>query len=237
MSQPTSPTSSLTNVDSEISVDGRSSTDDIHSPYYYRQRHNANWKLLVAAGMAACACFSLSAFALADTFIRTNTAAAIQPVPARRSLGACGKNAAEARARGCHFDIMVASWVRPECWDRQLHHDYVHRGVHEQNWTFWREPEALSHVELEEVQKGEWTELHVTASYHYAHCAYFWDRQWAQFRLGGTSVVLDERTRKDGHTQHCMNGISKINATKIAEVAPVTMNQQWDKMECIIGPM
>lgn len=157
--------------------------------------------------------------------------------PSRQNMGACGSTAEIARSRGCHFDLILASWVKDECFDRELYHDYVHDGFNTRNWTFWWDKENTRALTKEEALSGDWETVYVDADYHYAHCAYFWSKQWKQLMTGGGVVALTERERKDGHTQHCIRAAAHPNVTKFAEVAPVTANQQHDLMDCIIGPM
>ncbi|KAF6842217.1 hypothetical protein CMUS01_03282 [Colletotrichum musicola] len=159
--------------------------------------------------------------------------------PSRYSLQSCGPTAATARERGCHFDLMSASWVQEDCFDVELMRDYVHTGFNERNWTFsWDVDGKPGPVMTKaEVLSGEWEIIWASGDFHYAHCAYFWEKQWKQFSAGGKTVVLDSRIRFPHHTKHCIDFVRAPNITYIQGIASSMIHQRFGLLECVVGPM
>lgn len=160
-------------------------------------------------------------------------------IPSRYSLQSCGPTPATARERGCHFDLMSASWVQEDCFDVELMREYVHAGFNERNWTFsWDVDGGAGPVMTKaEVLAGEWEVIWASGDFHYAHCAYFWEKQWKQFSGGGRSVVLDSRIRFPHHTKHCIDFVRKPNITYIQGIASSMIHQRFGLLECVVGPM
>ncbi|KAL0944668.1 uncharacterized protein CTRU02_202555 [Colletotrichum truncatum] len=190
-------------------------------------------------GLGAVLSFVLLAISIASLFQISNHHTQYDVLPGRQSLYTCGPTAATAREQGCHFDLMSASWVQTDCFDKELMHEYVHAGFHERNWTFWRdnEGEVGAQMPKDEVLLGEWEVIWASGDFHYAHCAYFWEKQWTQFRAGGSVVTLDSRIRFAHHTKHCIDFVRAPNITYIQGKASSKIHQRFGLLECVIGPM
>lgn len=203
-----------------------------------RPEHKRSWFVLTL-GLGAVLASILLATSVASLLQISNHHARHDVIPARQSLHSCGPTAATARERGCHFDLMSASWVQTDCFDKELMHEYVHAGFHERNWTFWRDEDgkAGTRMSKDEILSGEWEVIWASGDYHYAHCAYFWEKQWRQFRAGGLVVTLDSRIRFPHHTKHCIDFVRAPNITYIQGKASSMIHQRFGLLECVIGPM
>jgi hypothetical protein len=109
----------------------------------------------------------------------------------------CGGTPAEARRRGCQFDVMIGSWVLPECFDRDLMEEHLLAG----NWRWFSDFDLTHEMTLDEVRLGEHHVLAAPLDYHTMHCAYMWKRQ-AKALI--SSTPLDEVSLRYHHTLHCI---------------------------------
>jgi hypothetical protein len=107
----------------------------------------------------------------------------------------CGLNAAEAQAKGCIFDVMSMAWQSPECFDEDLHAEFMELGP----WEFYSDPSATQMVTYDQVaQKGavSWT----TRRYLVIHCIYGWK---AMHRAWARGWRMDSNLASDEHTAFC----------------------------------
>ncbi|EMD59049.1 hypothetical protein COCSADRAFT_102599 [Bipolaris sorokiniana ND90Pr] len=81
----------------------------------------------------------------------------------------CGFTPAEAKSRGCKFDILSFAWQLPECYNAKLMEEFLA----EKDWAFYRDPEGTSSVSRDVALQGE-LDLYVTQEYHRTHCMYMW---------------------------------------------------------------
>src|SRR5947207_3024415 len=72
-------------------------------------------------------------------------------VDASVEIKGCGSNAAEARALGCVYDVMMQDWMSAECYDSVLTEKYLANN----NWTWWADSNAERAMSNEEVALGE----------------------------------------------------------------------------------
>ncbi len=109
----------------------------------------------------------------------------------------CGGSPAEARARGCKFDIMSFSWLPSECYDDQLHLNSAICGL----GKWYSDPNSTESVVPEDIVKlGEHEYLYVSAEYHFFHCTFMW-RKMHRVALGLGS--MDSYIYNYNHTTHC----------------------------------
>ncbi|KAE9975512.1 hypothetical protein BLS_002566 [Venturia inaequalis] len=69
----------------------------------------------------------------------------------------CGQTATEAKEKGCIFDIMSMAWQSPECFDEDLHEEFMDLGP----WKFYSDETATHELTYEQVsQRGQisWAE-------------------------------------------------------------------------------
>ncbi|KAE8139942.1 hypothetical protein BDV38DRAFT_280413 [Aspergillus pseudotamarii] len=80
----------------------------------------------------------------------------------------CGHTAADARARGCHFDIITFCWLPDRCYDPELS-DSFEKLV---NWKWYLDRNKSLPVPKEEALQGELDGLYVSWEYHVQHFVY-----------------------------------------------------------------
>ncbi|KAI6350900.1 hypothetical protein MCOR25_010300 [Pyricularia grisea] len=105
----------------------------------------------------------------------------------------CGTTAAEARARGCHFDPVSFAWLPESCLDRELADEF--RTL---NWTLYADANA-TRVKSEEDFSNDMTDTFLTNENHVLHCVYSWRRMHRLIRAG---KQLHSGLSFD-HTIHC----------------------------------
>ncbi|EEH05626.1 conserved hypothetical protein [Histoplasma capsulatum G186AR] len=100
----------------------------------------------------------------------------IPPVEVQRSLsafeGPCGNSPAEARQRGCIFDMIAFNWAHHDCWDEDLHNQFLARYP---NTWHWETLDGHS-VPVEEVLAGAHQFLNTNWDFYIVHCLYVMER-------------------------------------------------------------
>jgi len=112
----------------------------------------------------------------------------------------CGRSPAEARLRGCNFDISSFAWLTSECYDDSLAQEFISWS----NWTWYtsEEPDDNTQVSFEEARLGE-KDTYVDWNYHMVHCTFMWRQQHQATENGwiGRHLVNYE------HTKHCQHSL------------------------------
>ncbi|KAH7061592.1 hypothetical protein B0J12DRAFT_565056 [Macrophomina phaseolina] len=105
----------------------------------------------------------------------------------------CGKTAAEARARGCHFSPVSFAWLPEECMDRELDEEF--RNL---NWTLYSDVNK-TRIKTEDEFADDLTDTFLTNENHVLHCVYSWKRMHR--------AIIAGKTLHTGlsyhHTEHC----------------------------------
>ncbi|TQN67153.1 hypothetical protein CSHISOI_08293 [Colletotrichum shisoi] len=110
----------------------------------------------------------------------------------------CGKTAAEARARGCHFDPVSFAWLPEECLDRELADEF--RAV---NWTLYADINATRAISEEEFSDDR-TDTFLTNENRRLHCVYSWMRLHRSMQAG---KPLHSGLSCD-HTRYCGSALT-----------------------------
>jgi len=116
----------------------------------------------------------------------------------------CGSTPAEARSRGCRFDVMSFSWLPSRCYDAELAQAFDE--VHE--WEWFVDGNRTQPVAHAEVMKGEYTGLFVNWEYHLRHCTAMWKKLHRALLRGGSGErggmqAIDGYIANYAHTEHC----------------------------------
>ncbi|TID17803.1 uncharacterized protein E2P81_ATG10778 [Venturia nashicola] len=110
----------------------------------------------------------------------------------------CGNSTAEARALGCHFDIITFSWLPDRCYDAELSKNF--EDVEE--WDYFLDHNKTQRVEKAEALTGEYDGLYVSWKYHIIHCVYMWEKMHRAV-LGLGKPAIDGYIGPLAHTRHC----------------------------------
>jgi hypothetical protein len=123
----------------------------------------------------------------------------------------CGNSSEEARAADCIFDLSVAAWLPPSCFDAGLNAEFMALGP----WDFYlsnssewdlRNAPANQRVLLPDVDaiadsnESMWTDRR----YHIVHCAFSWKLMHKAVQRGQKT---EETLHSYHHTQHCAQAL------------------------------
>lgn len=116
----------------------------------------------------------------------------------------CGSTPAEAREKGCVYDVMMQDWVPEPCYDAVLTERYLAQG----NWTWYANAEGTKILSNEEMAKGEHGQAWMSTSYHKAHCVFSWMKIIRALR---NSRGISQELLSYDHVLHCSHGALKEN--------------------------
>lgn len=110
----------------------------------------------------------------------------------------CGASAAEARALGCQFDVMMSGWTPSECFNPEMMEEYMRAGA----WRWYSDTNFTQEIALETVRQGKHGNIYTGPSFHFKHCIFIWAKQhWALTE----QKPLDGDSYSHIHTQHCID--------------------------------
>lgn len=129
-------------------------------------------------------------------------AQSFQPLP-------CGSTPEEAKARGCHFDMIATAWLPERCIDRELVDEFMAR----HDWRFYADQEGrlpLSHDDPDDLgsQPASTTatdgggQIVTTYRWHATHCLYMWKKLTRAMRDGR---YADSEILWPHHVNHCVD--------------------------------
>ncbi|KAL6247648.1 hypothetical protein RBB50_004996 [Rhinocladiella similis] len=107
----------------------------------------------------------------------------------------CGYSPAEARAKGCVYDVMMQDWVPEPCYDGLLTERYLARG----NYTWYADIDG-NVMSDEEMRKGDHSEAWMSGEYHKDHCIFSWEKLIRAMR--NNRPISQELVSYD-HVLHC----------------------------------
>lgn len=110
----------------------------------------------------------------------------------------CGSTAAEARQRGCKFDIISFGWFPEQCYDAELSDAFD--GI--TTWEWFQDPNKTQPLSHEQIMTGEFTGLYVNWEYHVRHCTAMWKKMHRAI-LGKGKAAIDSYIGELPHTEHC----------------------------------
>jgi len=158
-----------------------------------------NALILTAAFLA-----TLAAGAWAFHIFQTNFSAVAQlSAPDRSYKQHCGSTIAEAKALGCEFDLLGASWTPPACIDYELVDEFKNL----KPWKYYADQKGTIEVlqsDLEKRPAGEEGAFYATLEYHQFHCGYEWKKMHRALAAG---KPLESDLSDYHHTAHCVEKV------------------------------
>jgi hypothetical protein len=137
------------------------------------------------------------------------------PLPYIRQERPCGWTADEARAAGCTFDIMAATWLPDECYDDDISSAFRTHGP----WEFYTNSSDFAFTDTirwpsadqltllpDEKSASEQRFVWATRRYHLTHCIFLLRRL---HRLVDGGKRLDSALEDYHHSKHCGDMIEK----------------------------
>ena len=85
----------------------------------------------------------------------------------------CGSTPAEARAAGCHFDIISFTWLAGPCYDAGLSEAFA---AETRDGDWYVDEGRTQPLTRDEVLSGEFTGVYVGMGYHLRHCTAMWKK-------------------------------------------------------------
>jgi hypothetical protein len=130
----------------------------------------------------------------------------------------CGSSVEEARALGCHYDVLADLWVPAPCFDNETVSEYKElspwRGYSDENGT-----RLLSEREMSESQSHE-SGYYTPARDHLIHCALMLKRLHKGYVKG--RQYLDSNSGDWNHTVHCVGALIQMEKATQAELDELT---------------
>lgn len=185
------------------------STSTHSKPRFLSSKSRKPW-LITSLCVAAVVVALLTAFAARQSIRSSSSEPSSSPSPTPTpssssddstatevlDISDCGSNAAEARDKGCIYDVMMQMWMPEACYDEKLSHRFLAQG----NWTWWADPYATEILTDEKVKLGEHNVTYVSADYHKTHCIYAWEMLVRALR---TQKPIIETAISYDHAVHC----------------------------------
>jgi hypothetical protein len=119
----------------------------------------------------------------------------------------CGRNAKEAKALGCTFELMTVSWVPLECHDDELNQEFRNA----RDWRFYSDLKGSR--EIGETELSEMTVMaYGTNEFHRMHCGYSWMKIHRALETGRR---IDKGLSYYKHTTHCAEMYKPANMSAV----------------------
>src|SRR3569833_3227649 len=107
----------------------------------------------------------------------------------------CGGSVAEARQRGCKYDILLNNWVPAPCYDDEFLAEYKDDG----SWGAYADKNMTQRLTVEQMSQRDF--YYTSIRDHVNHCAIMWRKQfWALYEV---RPAFDTVIANPGHTEHC----------------------------------
>ena len=114
-----------------------------------------------------------------------------------KTVEQCGTTAAEARSKGCVFEMTGFSWLPKECADPMVEMEFLNA----RDLQYYRDSNYTQEVPLDEVRKGDGPGFYVKQDYHLAHCGFLFKKLHRAISEG---KKVDGVISPVGHTGHCV---------------------------------
>jgi hypothetical protein len=111
----------------------------------------------------------------------------------------CGSSPEEARAKGCHFDLISFCWLSDECYDEELSQDFD--TINQLEW--YTDPARTQPLSHEQIMTGEYTGLYVDWGYHLRHCTAMWRKMHRAIMSDLGNWAINGYIGVYKHTKNC----------------------------------
>ena len=124
----------------------------------------------------------------------------------------CGNTFSGAIGNGCIFDLMLSTWLHPECYRK----DHSSATLRTANVSFFLDEEST--IPFAGARSGDWPLHYIWTEprFHALHYAYMWERQM-QARVSGG--LVDTQSWNLKHTGHCVMTVLERNSPYLYESA------------------
>ncbi|KAJ8130361.1 hypothetical protein O1611_g3269 [Lasiodiplodia mahajangana] len=131
----------------------------------------------------------------------------------------CGHTPAEARALGCSYDLLSATWWPAACEDQSTakeFEEWLRSPKRLRPWPFYLDQNGTQHLEtLEELSEMAGKDIWTTQEFHTGHCMLWWKRlhKSMEGRIA-TNIWAGEYH----HTAHCSNTLLTTDWSTVGEI-------------------
>lgn len=126
----------------------------------------------------------------------------------------CGNSSAEAEARGCTYDPMVACWTHKDCPRDGTEEFLNHNGG--APWRYWYDHEGKHEIpDYDTLSRLDGRNYWTTSKEHLVHCKYMLLRGHEALGRGDR---LDSLTAKVEHANHCASYLMDFVGASQAEI-------------------
>lgn len=108
----------------------------------------------------------------------------------------CGNSWQEAKALGCHYDVLASRWYSDECYNDEV----LQTMLKEVDFQWYGDANHTQPVSWDLALSGEFDALWPLHDYHIMHCLYLWRRLHSAV-VG--HLYLDDDVYAYHHTLHC----------------------------------
>jgi hypothetical protein len=176
------------------------SEEDGKEPIFTTQKRTLSWRS-TATLIAAWVFTVITVYTFSFQVGRRSSSPTHKTISSSSISYNCGNTSAEARLKGCVFDIMNRGWFPPACYDAELTAEFDALGEALGGWKWYLNREGTEEISREEYEAGEGPQpLFVTQELHLWHCAY----QWRKYhRAVERNTPIDSYMGFYNHTVHC----------------------------------
>ncbi|KAI0874872.1 hypothetical protein GGS24DRAFT_489680 [Hypoxylon argillaceum] len=131
----------------------------------------------------------------------------------------CGKTPAEARALGCSYDLLSATWWPAACEDQSTAREFeewLRSPKRVRPWPFYLDKNGTQHLEtLEQLSEMAGQDIWTTQEFHTGHCMLWWKRlhKSMEGRIA-TNIWAGEYH----HTAHCSSLLLTTDWATVGEI-------------------
>jgi hypothetical protein len=193
--------------------------------HHCRSHTRSNLRSAILAGLAATITFIIGLGVGSSASLMSNTdsghlnggAPAVQGPFVETSQ--CGNTTAEARALGCSYDLLSATWWPAACEDQSTAREFeewLRSPKRVRPWPFYRDKNGTQHLEtLEELSEMAGKDIWTTQEFHTGHCMLWWKRlhKSMEGRIA-TNIWAGEYH----HTAHCSSLLLTTDWATVGEI-------------------
>jgi hypothetical protein len=118
----------------------------------------------------------------------------------------CGHSSAEARAKGCHYEPMLRSWIPDDCYTSDPAAEYA--PFEDRAWFYDKNlTRPILGPDLDVLRNGDDITAY-TKYFHDEHCLYAWRK--LALAVEKRLLLVDSKTMSLHHTTHCSRRIARF---------------------------
>jgi hypothetical protein len=136
-------------------------------------------------------------------------------VTSHAKLITCGTSIEEAQSIGCKYDVLLNTWVPPQCADNEFVNEYLDDG----SWDAFADRNMTQKLTPEEMSRTKY--YYTSVRDHINHCAVMWKKQF--WSLYEERQALDTIIASPGHTDHCAQYLIDVTADDWTQPTQVEM--------------